>query len=49
MKVSIELSPEYRIPYAVIYVDKITDEIQKIMESISRQSGPNKGDNWANS
>ena len=40
MKVSIELSPEYRIPYAVIYVDKITDEIQKIMESISRQETP---------
>ena len=36
MKVSIELSPEYRIPYAVIYVDEITDEIQKIMESFSR-------------
>ena len=36
MKVSIELSPEYRIPYAVIYADKITDEIQKIMESFSR-------------
>ena len=32
MKVSFELSPEYRIPYAVIYVDKITDEIQKIMD-----------------
>jgi energy-coupling factor transporter ATP-binding protein EcfA2 len=40
MKVSIELSPEYRIPYAVIYVDKITDEIQKIMESFSRQETP---------
>ena len=40
MKVSIELSPEYRIPYAVIYADKITDEIQKIMESFSRQETP---------
>ena len=30
MKVSIELSPEYRIPYAVIYADKITDEIQTV-------------------
>ena len=40
MKVSIELSPEYRIPYAVIYADKITDKIQKIMESISRQETP---------
>ena len=36
MKVSIELSPEYRIPYAVIYAD----EIQKIMESFSRQETP---------
>ena len=40
MKVSIELLPEYRIPYAVIYADKITDEIQKIMESFSRQETP---------
>ena len=40
MKVSIELSPEYRIPYAVIYADKITDEIQKIMEILSRQETP---------
>ena len=40
MKVSIELSPEYRISYAVIYADKITDEIQKIMESFSRQETP---------
>ena len=40
MKVSIELSTEYRIPYAVIYADKMTDEIQKIMESISRQETP---------
>ena len=40
MKVSIELSPEYRIPYAVIYADKITDEIQKIMEILSRQKTP---------
>ena len=28
------------IPYAVIYADKITDEIQKIMESFSRQETP---------
>ena len=40
MKVSIELSTEYRIPYAVIYADKMTDEIQKIMESFSRQETP---------
>lgn len=29
MKVSIELSTEYRIPYAVIYADKMTDEISE--------------------
>lgn len=27
MKVSIELSPEYSEPYAIIYADKITDSI----------------------
>ena len=27
MKVSIELSPEYSEPYAIIYADKITDNI----------------------
>ena len=31
MKVSIELSPEYSEPYAIIYADKITDNIQKII------------------
>ena len=40
MKVSIELSVEYQVPYAVIYADQITDEIQKIMESFSRQEMP---------
>ena len=40
MKVSIELSAEYQVPYAVIYADQITDEIQKIMESFSRQEMP---------
>lgn len=30
MKVSIELSPEYCEPYAIIYADKITDSIQRV-------------------
>lgn len=31
MKVSIELSPEYSEPYAIIYADKITDNIQRTL------------------
>ena len=32
MKVSIELSPEYSEPYAIIYADKITDSIQHTLD-----------------
>lgn len=32
MKVSIELSPEYSEPYAIIYADKITDSIQRTLD-----------------
>ena len=32
MKVSIELSPEYSEPYAIIYADKITDNIQRTLD-----------------
>ena len=31
MKVSVDISAEYKEPYAVIYTDKITDEIQRMI------------------
>ena len=30
MKVKLELSDEYTTPYAVIYADKVTDQIQQM-------------------
>lgn len=32
MKVSIDMSPEYREPYAIIRTDKMTEEIQRIAD-----------------
>ncbi|MBR0127345.1 MAG: LytTR family transcriptional regulator [Firmicutes bacterium] len=40
MKVNVELSPEYREPYAVIYTDKLTDEIRRIMDAFSAGDAP---------
>ena len=40
MKVNVELSPEYREPYAVIYTDKLTDEIRRIMDAFSAGDVP---------
>lgn len=40
MKVSIDLSPEYREPYAVIHTDKVTDEITRIVEMLSSNETP---------
>ncbi len=40
MKVSIDLSPEYREPYAVIHTDKVTDEITRIVEMFSSNETP---------
>lgn len=34
MKVSVELAPEHREPYAIIYTDKVTDEIQRMMDAL---------------
>ncbi len=32
MKVSVDISPEYREPYAVIHTARVTDEIQRIVD-----------------
>ena len=40
MKVSIDLSPEYREPYAVIHTDKVTDEITRIVDMFSSNETP---------
>ena len=40
MKVSIELSPEYSEPYAIIYADKITDNIQRTLDIFGSNESP---------
>ena len=40
MKVSIELSPEYSEPYAIIYADKITDSIQHTLDIFGSNESP---------
>lgn len=40
MKVSIELSPEYSEPYAIIYADKITDSIQRTLDIFGSNESP---------
>ena len=40
MKVSIELSPEYSEPYAIIYTDKITDSIQRTLDIFGSYESP---------
>ena len=35
MKVSVELSTEYKEPYAIIYTDRMTDEIQRVIDGFS--------------
>lgn len=40
MKVNIELSKEYTPPYAVIYTDKVTDEIQRVLNLMNRADSP---------
>ena len=34
MKVSVDISAEYKEPYAVIYTDKVTDEIQRMLDIV---------------
>ena len=40
MKVSIDLSAEYKEPYAVIHTDKVTDEIMRIVEMFGSNETP---------
>lgn len=40
MKVSIDLSAEYKEPYAVIHTDKVTDEITRIIDMFSNNDTP---------
>lgn len=35
MKVSVDISPEYREPYVVIHTDRVTDEIQRMIDVFS--------------
>lgn len=40
MKVSVDISAEYKEPYAVICTDKMTDEIQRILDVFSTSEAP---------
>ena len=40
MKVSVEISPRYKEPYAVIYTDQVTDEIRRMMDVLGSDDTP---------
>jgi len=40
MKISVDISAEYKEPYAVIYTDKLTDEIQHMIDMFSMSETP---------
>ena len=40
MKVSVALSTEYKEPYAIIYTDRMTDEIQHVIDGFSLNESP---------
>ena len=40
MKVNIDISAEYKEPFAVIHTDKITDEIQRMIDIFSNSETP---------
>lgn len=40
MKVNIDISAEYKEPYAVIYTDKVTDEISRIADILGNNETP---------
>lgn len=40
MKVNIDISPEYKEPFAVIHTDKVTDEIQRMIDIFSSSETP---------
>ena len=40
MRVSVDISPEHKETYAVIYTDKMTEEIQRVMDSLNASEKP---------
>ena len=40
MKVSVDISPEYTEPYAVIYTNAVTAEIQRMIDVFSTNESP---------
>ena len=40
MNVKVELSPEYQEPYAIVFTDKVTEEIQRILDNFSADETP---------
>ena len=40
MRVSIDISAEYKEPFAVIHTDKVTDEIQRIVDVLGTSETP---------
>ncbi len=40
VKVSVDISSEYKEPYAVIYTDKVTDDIQRMLDILSKSETP---------
>ena len=40
MKVNIDISAEYKEPYVVIHTDKVTDEIQRMIDVFSNSETP---------
>ena len=40
MKVSVDISPEYKEPYAVIHTDKVTDEVQRAVDLLGANETP---------
>ncbi len=40
MKVSVDISAEYKEPYAVIHTDKITKEIQRVIDVLGTEETP---------
>ncbi len=40
MKISVEISPAYTEPYAVIYTSQMTDDIQRVIEAFGNSESP---------
>ena len=40
MKVTVDISPEYKEPYATIHTDKVTEEIQRMLDIFSTNEAP---------